>query len=56
MTNNDLQNTTQRTNDRATRTPQKNLSWQCNTRRVTLVTNSVISHECGKPGDKSGMR
>ena len=44
--NNDLQNTTQKTKDRATRTPLRKGS--CSTRgasHVTLVTNVMISHE-----------
>jgi len=53
-TNNDLQNTTQKTKDRETRTPLKTGGelWcsgrvgsscsSCGTRRVTLVTNPVI--------------
>jgi len=53
-TNNDLQNTTQKTNDRATPTPLKmgvnsgGLSSSCSTsgtRRVTLVTHLVINHK-----------
>ena len=57
-TNNDLQNTTQKTKDRATRTPLKTggelmmwsgkVSSSCSTsvtRRVAPVTNLVISHE-----------
>ena len=56
-TNNDLQNTTQKTKDRTTRTPLKpggelrcsgRVSSSCSisgTRRVTLVTNPVISQE-----------
>jgi hypothetical protein len=56
-TNNDLQNITQKTKDRATRTPLKTMgelmcsrrvSSFCSTsgtRRATLVTNLVISHE-----------
>jgi hypothetical protein len=56
---NNLQNTTQKNNDRATRTPLKpeensgasgKVSSSCSTsdtRRVTLVTNPVISHEWG---------
>jgi hypothetical protein len=60
MINNDLQNTTQKTKDRTTRTPLKTwdelrysgrVSSSCSTsgtRRLTLVTNPVISHEWGK--------
>ena len=56
-TKNDLQNTTQETKDLATRTPLKTkgelrcsgrVDTSCttsNTRHVTLVTNTVISHE-----------
>ena len=59
-TNHDLQNITHKTKDRVTRTPLKTggqlrccvrLSSSCSTsvsRRVNLVTNSVISHEWGK--------
>ena len=52
-TNNDLQNTTQKTNDRATQTPLTigGIMYTCSTsgiRRVTLVTIPVISHELGK--------
>ena len=59
-TNNDLSNTTQKTKDRATRTPLKtggelmcfgkvSSSWSTtDTRRVTLVTNLVIRHAWGK--------
>jgi len=55
--NNDLQNTTLKTNDRVTRTPLKTgdelrcsgrVNSSCSTsgtRRVTLVTNPVISHK-----------
>ena len=58
--NNDLQKTTYKTKDRATRTPLKTgdklrcsdtFSGFCSIsgiRRVTLVTNSVIRHECRK--------
>jgi hypothetical protein len=51
MTNNDLQNTTQKTKDRTTRTPLKtgvssgrvSSSWSTSgTRRVALVTNLVM--------------
>jgi hypothetical protein len=54
-TNNDQQNITQKTNDRATRTPLKTLDElvfsgrvsssysTCVTRRVTLVTSTMIS-------------
>ena len=56
-TNNDLQNTTQKTKDRATRTPLKieselrcsrrasNSCSKCDTRRVILAAISVINHE-----------
>jgi len=56
-TNNNLQNTTQKTKDRERRTPLKTGSeFKCSgrvsssystngTRRVTLVTNPVIFHE-----------
>jgi hypothetical protein len=56
-TNKDLQNTTLKTKDRVTRTPLRTgselrfsgmVSSSCSTsgtRRVTLVTNPVISHE-----------
>jgi len=59
-TNNNLQNTTQITKDRATRTPLKTGSeLRCSgrvhspcstsdTRRVTLVLKPVTSHELGK--------
>ena len=52
-TNNDLQNTTQKTKDRATQTPLRigGIMYTCSTsgiRRVTLVTIPVISHELGK--------
>ena len=59
MTNNDLQNTTQKTKDRATRTPLKTgcehmcpgrVSSSCSTsgtRGVTLDTNPVTSHDWG---------
>ena len=59
MTNNDLQNTTQKTKDWATQRLLKtrgelmflwgvsNFCSTCGTRRVTLFTNSVISHEWG---------
>ena len=43
-TNNNLQNITHKTKYRVTRTPLKTSG----TRRVTLVTNPVISHEWGK--------
>jgi hypothetical protein len=49
-TNNDLQNIHKKTKDRVTRTPLKTGS-SCSTsgtRRITLVTNPVISHEWGK--------
>ena len=58
--NNDLQNTTQKTKDRAARTRLKSgselicfewVSISCSTigiRRVTLVINLVVSHERGK--------
>jgi hypothetical protein len=55
-TRNDLQNTTQKTKDRATRTSLKTgdelmcpgrISSSC-ARRVTPVTHPVISHECRK--------
>jgi hypothetical protein len=56
---NDLQNTTQKTQDKATCIPLKTggerLRWsgkvpasQWGTRRVTLATNPVTSHEWGK--------
>jgi hypothetical protein len=58
LTNNDLQNTPQNTTDQAIRTSLKtwgqlirkgkSLCFTCDTRRVTLVTNLVISHECGQ--------
>ena len=63
-TNNDLQNTTQKTKDLAKRTPQKTGSVlrcsgmvssstsTCGTRRVTLVTNPVISHEKERTGKR----
>jgi hypothetical protein len=44
-TNNDLQNTTQKTNDRATINPRKIMGGIC---YVTLVTNLVTSHKGGK--------
>ena len=59
-TNNDLQNTTHKTKDRVTRTPLNTgceigcsgrVSSSCSssdTRRVTLVTNLVISYERGQ--------
>ena len=59
-TNNNIQNTAQKTKDWATRKPLKNRSelrcstrvskscYASGTRRVTLVTNTVISHELGK--------
>ena len=59
-TNNDMQNITHKTKDRGTRTPlniggKLRCSWRvgssCSasgTRRVTLVTNPVISHEWEK--------
>jgi hypothetical protein len=59
-TNNDLQNTTHKTKDRVTRTPLSTgceircsgrVSSSCSssdTRRVTLVTNLVISYERGQ--------
>ena len=59
-TNSNLQNITHKTKDRVTRTPLKTvckfgcsgrISSSCSTsgtRRVTLVTNLVISHERGK--------
>ena len=59
-TNNDLQNTTQKTTDRATGTPLKSVgqlscSWRissscstCGARNLTLVTDSVVSHKWGK--------
>ena len=59
-TNNDLQNTTQKTSIRATRTPLKTggelrcsgrVGSSCSTsdsRRVTLVTKPVVSHEWSK--------
>ena len=61
-TNNDQQNITQKTKDQATRTPLKTgvelrrpgrVNSSCSTsgiriRRVTLITNPLISHECGK--------
>ena len=57
-TNNDLQNTTQKTKDRGVRTQLETggelmcfggasgSCSTCGTRRVTLVTNLVISHVC----------
>ena len=49
MTNSNLQNSTQKTNDRATRTPLNTKGdVRCSTRgthRVTLVTNLVTGHE-----------
>jgi len=60
MANNDLQNITKKTKDWATRTPintgdELGTSAKISssrptsgTRRVTIVTNSVISHEWGK--------
>ena len=62
MTNNDLQNTTQKTEDRSIGTPLKTMgehkcfgrvssSWStCGTRRAALLTNLVRSHERGKDG------
>jgi hypothetical protein len=59
-TNNDLQNTTHRTEDRVTRTPLKTggelrCSWRVSsswytsgTRHVNLVTKPAIIHEWGK--------
>ena len=59
-TNNDLQNITQKTKDRARRIPlqtrgelrgSRRVSSSCSTcgpRRVTIVTNPVISHERGE--------
>jgi len=59
-TNNDLQNITHKTKDRVTRTPLNTrgelrcsgrVGSSCSTsgtRRVTLITNVVISHERGK--------
>ena len=59
-TNNNLQNITQKTNDRTTRTPLKTrselmcsgrVSSSCTTfgnRRVSLVTHPMLSHEWGK--------
>jgi len=59
-TRNDLQNITQKTKDRTTRTPLKigderkcsgrisSSCSTCGTRRVTLVTNPVVYHEWGK--------
>ena len=58
--NNDPQNITQKTKDRATRTKLEtegelrcsgrvsSSCATCNTRRVTIVINPVISHEWGK--------
>jgi hypothetical protein len=55
-TNNDLQTFTQKTKDRATRTPLKQ-GWfgmvgsscsTCGTHRATLFSNPVISHQWGK--------
>ena len=55
--NNDIQNTKQKTKDRATRTPPKtggklkcsgrvgSSCSKCGTRRVTLLTTAAISHE-----------
>ena len=60
MTNNNLQNTTQKTKNETTRTPLKTgvyLRWpgrvtsSCSTsgtRCVTLVTNKMTRHESGK--------
>jgi hypothetical protein len=62
MTNNDLQNTTQKTEDRTIGTALKTMgehkcfgrvssSWStCGTRRAALLTNLVRSHERGKDG------
>jgi hypothetical protein len=59
-TNNDLQNILQKTKDRATRTPIQirgalmcsgrvgSSCFICDTRRVTLFTNTMIRHERGK--------
>jgi hypothetical protein len=49
-TNNHLQNITHKTKDRVTRTPLKtggvgNSCYTSGTRRITQVTNPVISHE-----------
>lgn len=44
MTNNDVQNSTQKTKDQATPTVRSSESIS----RVTLVTNPVIDHEQGK--------
>ena len=56
-TKNDLQNTTQKSEDRTTRTPLKtgveircygrvgSSCSMCGTSRVTLITNPVINHE-----------
>ena len=64
-TNNDLQNITQKTNDQSTSTPTNNtgeltcprrVSSSCSTRgtrRVSIVTNPVISHEWRK--DRIGI-
>jgi hypothetical protein len=58
LTNNDLQNTPQKTTDQAIRTSLKTwghlirkgkrFCFTCCTRRVTFATNPVISHECGQ--------
>jgi len=45
--NNDLQNTTQKTKDRATQTPLKRSCSTSGASHVTLVTNVMISHEGG---------
>ena len=47
-TNNNLQNITQKTKDRATRTPLKSSCSTSGTNHVTLATNVMISHEGGK--------
>ena len=56
MTNNHLENNTQKAKDRSTRTPLKTGGERgfsgrvltCDVRRVILVINPVISHECEK--------
>ena len=62
MTNNDLQNTTQKTEDRTIGTPLNTMGEHkcfgrvssscsmCGTRRAALLTNLVRSHERGKDG------
>jgi len=53
MTNNDLQNITQKTKDRATRTPHDlrcsgRVGSSCSTCGITLLTNPMISYEWRK--------